>query len=98
MQPTLSVRIDPDNPNHHLWNNHGTWWLHYTVHPTPHTKRRGAHDGPRAGPLGSAAQGHERAAEEPRPCGEDLPARHRSRFGGDQQRLERSSGGELGEE
>lgn len=40
MQPTLSVRIDPDNPNHHLWNNHGTWWLHYTVHPTPQTKRR----------------------------------------------------------
>ena len=40
VKPTLSVRIDPDNPNHHLWNNHGTWWLHYTVHPTPHTKRR----------------------------------------------------------
>lgn len=19
------------NPNHHLWNNHGTWWAHATV-------------------------------------------------------------------
>ena len=19
------------NPNHHLWNNHGTWWVHATV-------------------------------------------------------------------
>jgi hypothetical protein len=21
----------PHHPNHHLWNNHGTWWLHATV-------------------------------------------------------------------
>ncbi len=34
------IRIRPDNPNHHLWNNHGTWFLHYTVHPTPLTKER----------------------------------------------------------
>lgn len=34
------IRISPDNPNHHLWNNHGTWFLHYTVHPTPFTKER----------------------------------------------------------
>lgn len=26
-------------PNHHLWNNHGTWWIHYTVHHGP-TKER----------------------------------------------------------
>lgn len=19
------------NPNHHIWNNHGTWWVHATV-------------------------------------------------------------------
>ena len=31
MTETLSIRIDPENPNHHLWRNHGTWWLHYTV-------------------------------------------------------------------
>jgi len=36
----LRVRIHADNPNHHLWNNHGTWFLHYTVHPTPFTKER----------------------------------------------------------
>jgi hypothetical protein len=36
----LSVRILPDNPNHHLWNNNGTWWMHYTVHHADHTKGR----------------------------------------------------------
>jgi hypothetical protein len=35
-----ALRINPDNANHHLWNNHGTWFLHYTVHPTPFTKER----------------------------------------------------------
>jgi len=28
------------NPNHHLWNNNGTWFLHYTVYPTAVTKER----------------------------------------------------------
>ena len=39
---TALLRIRPcaANPNHHLWNNHGTWFLHYTVHPTPFTKER----------------------------------------------------------
>jgi hypothetical protein len=35
-----SIRVDADNPNHHLWNNHGTWFLHYTIYPTPFTKER----------------------------------------------------------
>ncbi|MDD3180305.1 MAG: hypothetical protein PHQ04_08130 [Opitutaceae bacterium] len=35
-----SVRVHTSNPNHHLWNNNGTWFLHYTVHPTPFTKER----------------------------------------------------------
>jgi hypothetical protein len=35
-----SIRAGADNPNHHLWNNHGTWFLHYTIHPTPFTKER----------------------------------------------------------
>ena len=39
-QPTPSLRVRAENPNHHLWNNHGTWFLHYTVHPTPFTKER----------------------------------------------------------
>ena len=34
------IRVDAENPNHHLWDNHGTWFLHYTVHPTPFTKER----------------------------------------------------------
>ena len=25
------ARDDSPNPNHHLWNNHGTWWAHATV-------------------------------------------------------------------
>ena len=36
----LAVRIDPDNPNHHLWNNHGTWWIHYTVYPNAWSAER----------------------------------------------------------
>ncbi len=28
------------NANHHLWNNHGTWFVCYTVYPTPLTKER----------------------------------------------------------
>jgi hypothetical protein len=34
------IRVRAENPNHHLWNNHSTWFLHYTVHPTPFTKQR----------------------------------------------------------
>jgi hypothetical protein len=34
------IRISLENPNHHLWNNHGTWFLHYTIHPTSFTKER----------------------------------------------------------
>ena len=40
LAPQPGIRIRPENPNHHLWNNHGTWFLHYTVHPTPFTKER----------------------------------------------------------
>jgi len=32
MSTKLSIRIDAKNPDHHLWNNHGTWWIHYTLH------------------------------------------------------------------
>jgi len=38
--PRTSVRLRPANLNHHLWNNNGTWYLHYTMHPTPLTKTR----------------------------------------------------------
>lgn len=36
----LSVRITRSNPDHHIWNNNGTWWCHYTVHLPDYTKRR----------------------------------------------------------
>ena len=36
----LSLRVNADNPNHHLWLNNGTWFIHYVVHPTPITKER----------------------------------------------------------
>ncbi len=35
-----SLRISEANQNHHLWNNNGTWFLHYTVYPTSFTKER----------------------------------------------------------
>lgn len=34
-----SLRVDHANQSHHLWNNNGTWWIHYTVH-FDHRKRR----------------------------------------------------------
>lgn len=34
-----SIR-ESGRPNHHLWNNNGTWWCHHTVHQPDHTKRR----------------------------------------------------------
>lgn len=36
----LSIRIRTENPNHHLFNNHGTWWIHFTVHHADFTKAR----------------------------------------------------------
>ncbi len=40
MKETLSIRVDADNPSHHLWNNGGTWWIHYTVHTEDGRVRR----------------------------------------------------------
>lgn len=37
---TLAIRVDGSNQDHHLWNNNGTWFVHYTVYPTPITKER----------------------------------------------------------
>lgn len=38
--PTISRRQKTDGPNHHLWNNHGTWWFHGTVHKPDGTAER----------------------------------------------------------
>ena len=32
MRQKLAIRVDAENPDHHLWKNHGTWWIHYTLH------------------------------------------------------------------
>jgi len=40
MTATLSIRNTNRNPLHHLWNNNGTWWCHYTLHLPDFTKRR----------------------------------------------------------
>lgn len=36
----LVLRRSPANPNHHLWNNHGTWFVHYVVHYANGTRER----------------------------------------------------------
>ena len=36
----LAISINSENPNHHLYNNNGTWWCHYTWSPTPITAER----------------------------------------------------------
>ena len=37
---SLAIRTDHANRNHHLWNNNGTWFIHYTVHPDQFTAER----------------------------------------------------------
>ena len=36
----LATRSNPENLNHHLWNNRGTWWVHFTVHRDDYTAER----------------------------------------------------------
>ncbi len=36
----LSIRINPNSPNHHLWWNRGSWWIHATIHHPDSTKQR----------------------------------------------------------
>lgn len=38
-QGHLSSRDGKPGDRHHLWNNNGTWWVHYTLH-FGHRKRR----------------------------------------------------------
>ncbi len=37
---TLATRVDGKNPDHHLWNNRGTWWCHFTLHRPDYTSER----------------------------------------------------------
>ena len=38
--PRLILRVNQKNANHHLWNNNGNWWLHYTLRMPDTTKKR----------------------------------------------------------
>lgn len=38
--PVISRRQKIKGPNHHLWNNHGTWWFHSTLHLPDGTAER----------------------------------------------------------
>ena len=41
MNPLFKMtRTCNTNKNHHLWNNNGSWFVQYTVYPTPNTKKR----------------------------------------------------------
>ena len=42
VSPVLSIRVDESNPDHHLWCNHGVYWIHYVVHEG-NRKRRVRH-------------------------------------------------------
>jgi hypothetical protein len=35
-----SARGTEPNPDHHLWNNRGTWWCHFTLHRPDYTAER----------------------------------------------------------
>lgn len=37
---TLAIRTNQRNLNHHLYNNNGIWWVHFSLHRPDHTKDR----------------------------------------------------------
>ena len=36
----LATRRSDSNPDHHLWNNNRTWWLHFTLRNVSGAKTR----------------------------------------------------------
>ncbi len=36
----LATRRTKNNPNHHLWNNNGTWWCHFTLRSATNGSKR----------------------------------------------------------
>ncbi len=36
----VSARIDESNPNHHIWNNNGTWYIYFMIHKEDNTAER----------------------------------------------------------
>lgn len=39
----LATRRTNTNPNHHLWNNNGTWWIRFTLQSTEGKSKRPAY-------------------------------------------------------
>lgn len=39
-QRSTATRGRTASANHHLWNNHGTLWCHFTLHLPDYTKQR----------------------------------------------------------
>lgn len=39
----LATRRTDTNPNNHLMNNHGTWWIRFTLRSTEGTSKRPAY-------------------------------------------------------
>lgn len=37
--PQLARQVRPDHPNHHLFDNNGTWWCQVTIHEGPTSRR-----------------------------------------------------------
>ena len=36
----LSATINESNLNHHIWNNNGTWFIHFMIHKEDYTTER----------------------------------------------------------
>ena len=36
----LSIRVSATHADHHIWSNHGHWWVHFTLHGAGFTKTR----------------------------------------------------------
>ena len=39
----LAIRVSRDKADHHLWNNNGTWWFHFTVRSDQGVSKRIRH-------------------------------------------------------
>ena len=35
-----AARRTPNNPNHHMWSNNGTWWCYFTLRSQAGSSRR----------------------------------------------------------
>lgn len=69
----LSVRVDASNRHHHLWNNNGVWWVHYTLNFDFRTRR--VRRSLRTGSLDEAIRRRDDLFARLQAEGEDVPER-----------------------